>query len=689
MRTNKAIIGLALIAIFLSLLSTSVGAAPLEAGDAGASMGRDPTVPANMPTATRGTWIGDIRRMATGTATMTPTSTPTPTSAATPTITPTRIPDEELACNGGFETTECWTIGNTLRPAEYSTTEFRSGFQSMRLGITQQSDANSYSSIYQEVSIPEDAVSATLSFWYYPLCQDDVDDWQSAIIYDQTWGFLDWAMPKICSDSQTWTYHTFDLTPYTGQTIILYFNVYNDGEGDLKTAMYLDDVSVKVWYPIATPTPTSTLTATATPTSTPTPTGTSLLTPTVTHTPTKTPRCYLYLPLIMKSYLTPLEARALWVTRWDYSDSEDVQEIVDRAAYANFNMIFFQVRGQADAYYHSSYEPWAARLTDVLGQDPGWDPLATAVELAHAAGLELHAWVNVYPVWVTSSEGEAPPQDVTPEHLFWTLSHTYGWADWRQWDEEGPMQLDDYPPVRYLYASPAVTLTVDHIVSVCQDIVTNYEVDGLHLDHIRYAGPEFSHDPISEARFAEAQILDPGLTWEDWQRAQVTALVGQIYEQVILTHQDVMLTAAVWPIYRDYWDWITNDSYDGYYQDSQGWMGAELIDGIAPMLYANLVSLAGEGPDDYALRFETLISDFVAADNGRFALAGIYAGTSPSLAHYDDFSDIAQSISLAREAGAAGQAIFSYGLINERDYWDDFLSGPYAWPSDVPPMPWK
>ena len=564
----------------------------------------------------------------------------------------------------------------------------------MRLGITNQSDADSYSSIYQEVTIPEDAASVTLSFWYYPLCQDTLpDDWQGAIIYDQTWEHLDWAMPQTCSDSQIWTYHTFDLTSYKGQTIIVYFNVYNNGVDNLKTAVYLDDVSIQVCCPIITPTPTSTPTATTTPTSTPTgtptetltstptPTGTSLFTPTVTPTPTRTPLHYLYLPLIMKSYPTPLEARALWVTRWDYSDSEDVQEIVDRAANANFNIIFFQVRGQADAYYHSNYEPWAERLTGTLGQVPGWDPLATAVELAHAAGLELHAWVNVYPAWL----GESPPPSTTPEHMYNFFNELYG-DNWVQWDDQGqPMQLNK----SYLWASPGHEAVPEHIVQVCQDIVTNYEVDGLHLDHIRYAGPEFSYDPVSEARFAEAQIPDPGLTWEDWQRAQVTDLVDQIYEQVILTHQDVMLTAAVWPIYRDYWDWITNDSYDGYYQDSQGWMGAELIDGIAPMLYANLVSLAGEGPDDYALRFDTLIRDFVAADNGRFALAGIYAGTSPSLAHYDDFSDIAQSIDLARKAGAAGQAIFSYRLINERDYWDDFLSGPYAWPSDVPPMPWK
>ena len=558
----------------------------------------------------------------------------------------------------------------------------------MHLGITDQSDARSNSPVYQEVTIPENSVSATLSFWYYPICEDSLPwDWQEAIIYDPTLSYiLDWAMPKVCSDSQTWTHHTFDLIPYKGQTIVVYFNVHNDGLYNRKTAMYLDDVSIQACCPFITPT----ATPTATPTSTPTPTAT----PTSTPTSTPTPVSVIYLPLILKGWM-PSEFRGLWVDRWSYRSPDDIQAIVQKAAQANFNAILFQVRGKADAYYQSSYEPWAAGLTvsgtstqTQLGQDPGWDPLQLAIDEAHARGLQLHAWINVYPVWMTSSEGQAPPQDVTPEHLFWKLSHTYGWADWRQWDEEGPMLLTD-SRFKYLWASPAATLLVDHIVSVCQDIVTHYEVDGLHLDRLRYAGPEFSHDPISEARFAEAQALDPNLTWEDWQRAQVTDLVSQIYEQVILTYPDVMLTAAVWPIYRDYWDWITNDSYNGYYQDSQGWMGGEVIDGIVPMLYAHLLSLAGEEPDDYALRFDTLIRDFVAADNGRLVLAGIYAGTSPSLPHYDDFSDIAQSINLAREAGANGLVIFSYRLINERDYWDDFLSGPYARPSDVPPMPWK
>ncbi|NIN66992.1 MAG: family 10 glycosylhydrolase, partial [Anaerolineae bacterium] len=95
---------------------------------------------------------------------------------------------------------------------------------------------------------------------------------------------------------------------------------------------------------------------------------------------------------------TPMvEARALWVPRWSYSSETDVKNIVNKAAQANFNILFFQVRGQADAYYLSQYEPWADRLSGALGQDPGWDPLATAIDEAHAAGLQLHAYVNVYP----------------------------------------------------------------------------------------------------------------------------------------------------------------------------------------------------------------------------------------------------------------------------------------------------
>ncbi len=151
-----------------------------------------------------------------------------------------------MLVNGGFETDEAWYIGWTQRPAVYSTEVVHSGARSMRLGITDQGDYPSYSSIWQQVTIPFDASYATLSFWYYPLSQDVIElDWQEALILDVNFYVLDQVM-KINSNGQTWTRHTFDLMSYRGQTIAIYFNVYNDGGNGLKTAMYLDDVSVAV-----------------------------------------------------------------------------------------------------------------------------------------------------------------------------------------------------------------------------------------------------------------------------------------------------------------------------------------------------------------------------------------------------------------------------------------------------------
>ncbi|MCX7958621.1 MAG: family 10 glycosylhydrolase, partial [Deltaproteobacteria bacterium] len=78
------------------------------------------------------------------------------------------------------------------------------------------------------------------------------------------------------------------------------------------------------------------------------------------------------------------EARSVWITRWDYEKSKNngpqsIAAIMKNISDANFNMVYFQVRGRADAYYKSSYEPWASEFTGTLGADPGWDPLMVAV----------------------------------------------------------------------------------------------------------------------------------------------------------------------------------------------------------------------------------------------------------------------------------------------------------------------
>ncbi|MBD0319967.1 MAG: family 10 glycosylhydrolase, partial [Gemmatimonadetes bacterium] len=97
------------------------------------------------------------------------------------------------------------------------------------------------------------------------------------------------------------------------------------------------------------------------------------------------------------------EARALWVTRFEYDSPAKIATIMQKAADANFNVVYFQVRGAADAFYRSSIEPCATGLCGRLGGTPTWDPLQTAVTEAHARGLQLHAWVNAFTGWSSGS----------------------------------------------------------------------------------------------------------------------------------------------------------------------------------------------------------------------------------------------------------------------------------------------
>ena len=137
---------------------------------------------------------------------------------------------------------------------------------------------------------------------------------------------------------------------------------------------------------------------------------------------------FVYLPIIIKPVPPPetmVEFRGLWVTRFDWTNwgsapQSKIDEIVQNAAAAGFNAIYFQVRGEADAYYDSDIEPWARRITGQLGQPPNpyFDPLAYFVQEAHAAGLELHAYMNIYPIWNCN---DLPDPDATPTHFYYLL----------------------------------------------------------------------------------------------------------------------------------------------------------------------------------------------------------------------------------------------------------------------------
>ncbi|MGB9639684.1 MAG: hypothetical protein ACPL4H_02155, partial [Anaerolineales bacterium] len=167
-----------------------------------------------------------------------------------------------LVQNGGFENTSGWVRLNSPIPPVYTSVRSHSGKQSMLAGVTQNgSTAKGYSIFEQMVSIPSTITSASLQFYWWAqsgesnlntlpaqlstdtnLAGSDPNDLQYVAIMDLNHHVLAYPLWRR-SNNRSWEASSFDLTPYKGQTIILRFGVYNDGDGDV-TAMYVDDVSI-------------------------------------------------------------------------------------------------------------------------------------------------------------------------------------------------------------------------------------------------------------------------------------------------------------------------------------------------------------------------------------------------------------------------------------------------------------
>jgi YVTN family beta-propeller protein len=162
---------------------------------------------------------------------------------------------EEQIENGGFEDGTAWLVGATPRPARYTTERAHGGDRSLLLGLRPgEADVHSYSSVRQTVHIPSGIYSATLTFWAYPLSDLDDGDFQECLLLDEQDQPLAILM-RTNLNTSAWTRASYDLSAYAGQTVKVYFNARNDGDGAGVVGFFLDDVSLQACTSAGPPPP--------------------------------------------------------------------------------------------------------------------------------------------------------------------------------------------------------------------------------------------------------------------------------------------------------------------------------------------------------------------------------------------------------------------------------------------------
>jgi uncharacterized lipoprotein YddW (UPF0748 family) len=369
------------------------------------------------------------------------------------------------------------------------------------------------------------------------------------------------------------------------------------------------------------------------------------------------------------------ETRALWVLRSSLASPDSIATLIRTARDHGFNTLLVQVRGRGDAYFNDGIEPRAAELSR---QPAAFDPLATVLASGHAAGLRVHAWMNVN---LISSAADLPiaATHIIHRHPEWLMVPRELAQELSRVKEESPGYVGKIArwtraqaTVEGLYASPVVPAAVEHVSAVARDLVTRYKVDGVHLDYARYPTDRFDYSRAALREFRDSlrpslgaelkrdldarEGIDPLLypdtfpaEWKAFRIARMTALVEKLRNTIKQARSGTVITVATVP--------DVQEARDHRLQDWSAWLQNKLVDAVCPMAYT---------PEP--ARFAEQIAAVREVAGGRAVWAGIGAYRIPP-------AQTIENIETARKLGVAGVVLFSYdSLVDPQQSTPDYIA---------------
>ena len=345
------------------------------------------------------------------------------------------------------------------------------------------------------------------------------------------------------------------------------------------------------------------------------------------------------------------EVRAVWLTTiggidWPHSyaqsersakkQKEELRAILDRLQKANINTVLLQTRIRATTIYPSQYEPWDGCLSGFPGKSPGYDALQFAIDECHKRGMEVHAWVVTIPVGKWNSYGCRQLRKRFPKLI-------------KRIDQDG-------------YMDPEATQTGCYLAEMCREIVQRYDVDGIHLDYIRY--PETWKFRISK----------------DQARGNITRIVEKIHQAVKKEKPWVKMSCSPIGKFDDlsrYWSHGWN-AYTKVAQDAQAWLKDGLMDELFPMMY-----FRGD-------QFFPFAIDWKEHSYGKIIAPGLGIYFLDPKEGKWNISDITSELYHLRNIGE-GHAFFrnKFLLDNHQGVYDFVTAHFNRYPALVPPMTWE
>ena len=330
------------------------------------------------------------------------------------------------------------------------------------------------------------------------------------------------------------------------------------------------------------------------------------------------------------------EMRAVWLTtNWGLDwpskpatnskeiaqQQKEMQAILDEVAALGFNTVFFQARIRGEVFYNSEIEPWSHIVSGKPGVSPGYDPLAFVIDECHSRGMECHAWLISIPAGSAKQAKRHGKNAVPVRHPEICVKLKNEW-----------------------YLDPGHPQTATYLASIAKEIASNYDIDGIHLDYIRYPAEHGKlPDSKSYAKYGN------GMPINEWRMNNITHIVHTVSNAVKAIDNSIMVSTAPLGRYKildglPSSEWVCMGSAQ---QDVLKWLSEGDCDFIAPMMYY---------PQQ---NFFPYLTDWMQlVGNTGYFVAGLGAYRMDSREGNWSLDELNEQIAATRSNKAHGQAFF-------------------------------